>query len=79
MPSDDVKYASNPADFDADRTVGNNDQRHRFVASGVYSTNGLASGLDGFMASLVGGWSFSAHPDRTVRPALHRARRASSI
>ena len=57
---DDVKYASNPANFDADRTVGNNDQRHRFVASGVYSTNGLAGGLDGFMASLVRGWSFSA-------------------
>ena len=33
---DDVKYASNPADFDADRTVGNNDQRHRLVVSGVY-------------------------------------------
>jgi hypothetical protein len=58
--SDDVKYASNPANFDADRTVGNNDQRHRFVASGLYSTNGLASGLDGFMAGLVRGWSFSA-------------------
>ena len=41
---DDVKYASNPADFDADRTVGNNDQRHRFVVSGVYNTNGLAAG-----------------------------------
>jgi hypothetical protein len=57
---DDVKYASNPADFNADRTVGNNDQRHRFVVSGVYSTNGLASGLDGVAASLVKGWSFSA-------------------
>jgi hypothetical protein len=59
-PGDDVKYASNPVNFDADRTVGNNDQRHRFVASGVYSTNGLASGLDGFLASLVRNWSFSA-------------------
>jgi hypothetical protein len=57
---DDVKYASNPVDFDADRTVGNNDQRHRFVASGVFSTNGLASGLDGFLRGLVNGWSFSA-------------------
>ena len=56
---DDVKYASNPLNFDADRTVGNNDQRHRFVASGVYSTNGLASGLDGFLRVLVNGWSFS--------------------
>ena len=33
-PGDDVKYASNPANFDADRTAGNNDQRHRFVLSG---------------------------------------------
>jgi hypothetical protein len=56
---DDVKYASNPVDFGADRTVGNNDQRHRFVASGVYSTNGLAGGLDGFVRALVTGWSFS--------------------
>ena len=29
--SDDRKFASNPADFDADRAPGNNDQRHRFV------------------------------------------------
>ena len=33
---DDAKYASNPADFEVDRTVGNNDQQHRLVASGVY-------------------------------------------
>jgi hypothetical protein len=33
---DDVKYASDPANLDADRTVGNNDQRHRFVLSAVY-------------------------------------------
>ena len=32
---DDAKFASNPADFDADRTVGNNDQRQRLVLSGV--------------------------------------------
>jgi len=57
---DDVKYASNPADFDADKTVGNNDQRHRFVASGVYSTNGLASGREGISRILIGGWAFSA-------------------
>ena len=58
-PGDDVKYASNPADFGADKTVGNNDQRHRFVASGLYSTNGLANGLEGFLHGLVTGWSFS--------------------
>ena len=41
---DDAKYASNPADFEVDRTVGSNDQRHRLVANGVYG---------------VGGWWFS--------------------
>ena len=34
--ADDAKYASNPADFEVDRTAGTNDQRHRLVASGVY-------------------------------------------
>ena len=57
---DDVKYASNPVNFDADRTVGNNDQRHRFVVSTVYDTSDLAADLDGFTRSLVNGWSFSA-------------------
>jgi outer membrane receptor protein involved in Fe transport len=57
---DDVKYASNPADFDADRTAGNNDQRHRFVGSAVYSTTGLAAGLDGLARALVKDWSLSA-------------------
>jgi hypothetical protein len=57
---DDVKYASNPANFDVDKTVGNNDQRHRFVLSGVYDTNGLGDGLDGIMRSIVKNWSFAA-------------------
>jgi len=57
---DDVKYASNPANFDTDRTAGNNDQRQRFVLSGVYTTTGLAAGLTGFTQALVRGWSFSA-------------------
>ncbi|HET7694762.1 MAG TPA: carboxypeptidase regulatory-like domain-containing protein [Vicinamibacterales bacterium] len=57
---DDVKYASNPANFDADRTAGNNDQRHRFVMSGVYDTNGVATRFNGFARGLVENWSFSA-------------------
>ena len=57
---DDVKYASNPANFDVDRTVGNNDQRQRFVVSTVYSTNDLADEFDGLARTLVGGWSLSA-------------------
>jgi outer membrane receptor protein involved in Fe transport len=56
---DDAKYASNPVDFEVDRTVGNNDQRHRLVASGIYGTNRRASGLDGVARALVAGWWFS--------------------
>ena len=37
---DDQKHASNPGDFEVDRTFGNNDQRHRLVASGVYGAGG---------------------------------------
>jgi outer membrane receptor protein involved in Fe transport len=59
-PGDDIKYASNPADFDADRTAGNNDQRHRFVASAVYGTRGLADSFDGLARTLLRDWSFSA-------------------
>lgn len=35
-PGEDAKHASNPADFEVDRTVGNTDHRHRLVASGMY-------------------------------------------
>jgi hypothetical protein len=56
---DDLKYASNPTNFDADRTAGNNDQRHRLVVSAVYDTNGF-DGLQGFVGTLVRNWSFSA-------------------
>jgi Carboxypeptidase regulatory-like domain/TonB dependent receptor len=58
--SDDAKYASNPRNFDADRTVGNNDQRHRFVFSGIYDTNGLANRRSGLGAALLRGWDVSA-------------------
>ena len=51
--TDDAKYASNPRDFDADRTVGNNDQRHRFVFSGIYDTSGLGNNL------FARGWTLS--------------------
>jgi outer membrane receptor protein involved in Fe transport len=55
---DDLKYASNPVDFDVDRTDGQNDQRHRLVLSGVYNTSALAEGKDGFARALVNGWTF---------------------
>ena len=57
---DDVKYASNPANFESDRTVGHNDQRQRFVLSTVYNTNGLGDGFAGVTRALVRGWSLSA-------------------
>jgi hypothetical protein len=56
---DDGKYASNPADFNADRTAGNNDQRHRLVTSGVWDTNGIAEGAEGWTGTLARNWSFS--------------------
>lgn len=59
-PGDDAKYASDPLDFEVDRTAGNNDQRHRVVASGVYATDGVAAGIEGIGRALWGGWWFSA-------------------
>ncbi len=52
--TDDAKFASNPADFDADRAPGNNDQRHRLVLSGVFTTDAETRG------ALAGGWTFAA-------------------
>jgi outer membrane receptor protein involved in Fe transport len=57
--TDDAKYASDPRNFETDRTVGNNDQRNRFVFSGTYDTNGLAAGKSGVQAALARGWDFS--------------------
>ena len=57
--TDDGKYASNPANLDADLTAGNNDQRHRLVTSGVWDTNGIAAGVEGLMGALARNWSFS--------------------
>ena len=52
--TDDAKFASNPADFDADRAPGNNDQRHRAGAERrVYDATRSA-------AALAGGWTFAA-------------------
>mgnify|MGYP003694402955 CR=1 FL=1 len=41
---DDAKYASNPADFEADRAAGDNDVRHRAVFSGYWDLS-LLEGL----------------------------------
>jgi hypothetical protein len=58
--TDDRKFASNPADFDADRTVGNNDQRHRLVGSVIYTTDTLAARFGGLTEDLVRDWTLSA-------------------
>ena len=58
--SDDRKYASNPGDFDTDRTVGNNDQRHRLVGSVLFNTTARAERFDGWMETLLKDWTLSA-------------------
>jgi outer membrane receptor protein involved in Fe transport len=55
---DDSKYASNPADFEADRAPGNNDVRHRAVFSGLWDLNYL-SGKGGALEAVAGNWSMS--------------------
>jgi outer membrane receptor protein involved in Fe transport len=58
--SDDRKFASNPADFEADRAPGNNDQRHRLVASAIYSSAGFADRFDGVLQAILSDWTLSA-------------------
>lgn len=55
---DDAKYASNPADFEVDRALGDNDVRHRAVFSGLWD---LAYWTDssGIAKALIDGWSVS--------------------
>jgi outer membrane receptor protein involved in Fe transport len=57
--SDDAKFASNPSDFEEDRARGNNDQRHRLVASAIWTSDGLVEGKDSLAAALVRGWTVS--------------------
>lgn len=55
---DDAKFASNPADFEADRAPGNNDQRHRLVLSGYWDL-AYWKDSDGFVQALLDGWALS--------------------
>jgi outer membrane receptor protein involved in Fe transport len=55
---DDAKYASNPADFEADRADGDNDVRHRAVFSGLWDL-AYWSGSTGAAKALLDGWSLS--------------------
>ena len=56
--SDDAKFASNPADFEADRAPGANDQRHRVVVSGLWQLPYFRES-DGWRRAVLGGWSIS--------------------
>jgi outer membrane receptor protein involved in Fe transport len=56
--SDDAKFASNPADFEADRAPGNNDQRQRLVFSGYWDL-GYWRDAQGFAKAVLDGWSLS--------------------
>ena len=58
--SDDRKFASNPADFEADYAPGNNDQRHRFVGSVVYTTDIFADRVGGMWEDILKDWTLSA-------------------
>jgi outer membrane receptor protein involved in Fe transport len=53
---DDVKFVSNPIDFEADRAVGQNDQPHRLVVSGLFTTDRVARSVAGVSGALARGW-----------------------
>jgi outer membrane receptor protein involved in Fe transport len=57
--TDDVKYASNPFDLDADYAPGDVDQRHRLVLSGVWDI-GYWKDASGFTRAVLDGWAISA-------------------
>jgi outer membrane receptor protein involved in Fe transport len=50
---DDRKFASNPTDFEVDRAPGARDQRHRLVASTVYTTDLFADRFDGWVETVL--------------------------
>jgi hypothetical protein len=53
---DDVKFASDPIDFEVDRAVGQNDQPHRLVVSGLFTTDRVARSVAGVSGALARGW-----------------------
>ncbi len=56
--SDDAKFASNPADFQADDARGNNDQRQRLVLSGYWDIGNWRDAA-GWRKGFLDGWSLS--------------------
>jgi len=55
---DDAKMVSDPGNIRADRAAGINDQRHRFVLSGVWNLN-YAQRFSGAAKQIFGGWELS--------------------
>jgi hypothetical protein len=57
--SDDAKMVSDPLNLRADRGPGVNDQRHRFVLSGIWDLDGYAKGFSPAARYFLGGWQLS--------------------
>jgi len=57
--TDDAKFVSDPGNFDADYTYGDNDVRHRIVMSGVWSIGEAQNVRSGWVRALASGWSIS--------------------
>lgn len=57
---DDAKQVQNPFDVHSDRALSINDQRQRFVVSGVWDLNNYAKNLQNpFLRGALSGWSLS--------------------
>jgi hypothetical protein len=57
--SDDAKFASDPRDFGADWSPGDNDVRHRIVLSGVWNTEFAGLTKNPVVQWLTSGWTLS--------------------
>lgn len=57
---DDAKMVQDPLNPRGDRGPGVNDQRHRFVLSGIWDLDGYTHGLSRGARYFAGGWSLSA-------------------
>lgn len=55
---DDAKMVQDPLNIRADRAAGVNDQRHRFVLSGVWNLD-YARNFSAVPKAILGGWQFS--------------------
>jgi hypothetical protein len=58
-PASDRRLLSDPSNPRADRGPGINDQRHRFVFSGIWQLN-YANGMSGWSRAILGGWELSS-------------------